>query len=67
MSNSDTRNWGDDGVVGCYYQSSTNTVNIRAGYNDIAGKTTNFYNGPDEVSKLQFVIKFTNTHNLLNI
>ncbi|CAH8668537.1 DOMON domain-containing protein frrs1L [Schistosoma haematobium] len=39
---------GDDGVVGCYYQSSTNTVNIRAGYNDIAGKTTNFYNGPDE-------------------
>nr|CAH8876255.1 unnamed protein product [Trichobilharzia regenti] len=39
---------GDDGVVGCYYQSSTNSVNMRAGYNDITGKTTNFYTGPDE-------------------
>ncbi|CAH8626267.1 unnamed protein product [Heterobilharzia americana] len=38
---------GDDGVVGCYYQSSSNSVNIRAGYTDVTGRTI-FYAGPDE-------------------
>ncbi|VDP76212.1 unnamed protein product [Echinostoma caproni] len=39
---------GDDGVVGCYYHALSGIVRVRAAYNTEDGRSTVFYNGPDE-------------------